>query len=87
MTDGQRVLLCDRGNLRFTWNIVSRQAEVYEMNGSTPVKRIAWLLVAPGDGAGIEFEQAAFDRFCDEFLEMAATAEIRDETEGPGDPN
>jgi len=78
-----RVLTCDRGTLRFTWNIVSRQAEVYEMDGERPVKRIGWLFIDQGEGA-IEFKQEPFEQLCDEFLEMAGQAEIRVEgEEGP----
>jgi len=78
-----RVLICNRGKLRFVWNIVSRQAEVYEMNGDLPVKRVGWLFVNP-DGMTIEFEQEPFEQLCDEFLEMAGKAGIRTEG-GPDD--
>jgi hypothetical protein len=80
MTD--RVMTYDAGKLRFCWNIVSRQIEVYEMDGERPVARVGWLL-AEKDGHVIEFEEGPFHDLCNEFLEMAATAEIRDETEEP----
>lgn len=87
-----RVMTYDAGRLRFAWNIVSRQIEVYQMTeDGRPEKRLAWLLAerdsggALGPGGVIEFEREPFEALCDEFLQMAATAEIRDEEDTSGD--
>jgi hypothetical protein len=76
----ERVLICDRGKLRFTWNVVSRQAELYEMDGDRPVKRVAWLLMED-DGHVIDFTQEAFEQKCDDFLRAIADAPIVDATD------
>lgn len=78
MTD--RLMTYDVGRLRFAWNIVSREIEVYEMNGEQPIKRIGWLF-AEREGEVVEFEPESFHALCDEFLQMASVAEIRDDSE------
>lgn len=83
MTEG-RHMVYDAGKLRFAWNIVSRQIEVYELEDDRPVTRVGWLL-AEKDGHVIDFEPEPFHELCDKFLELAANAEIRDEEEPGGD--
>ncbi len=79
-----RVMEHTAGRILFAWNIVSRQIEVYHLTETgKPERRLGWILAEDADGRVIDFEREPFEALCNEFLEMAAAAEVRDETGEP----
>jgi hypothetical protein len=75
----ERTLTVSRGALTFTWRITAFTIQMYEWDegAEQPQRHLGFVTLTGEDGEVIPFEQEAFEKHIDWFLDNAAKATIK----------